>query len=102
MQAYTFLNIVAMACAIAAAITVGRTALLKQTITSQAGLLKALQDENAQQKDTIEKQDRRIEVLEVIVHANPGMVGTGHLASCVGCGCGNSSASAKAPKNRNP
>lgn len=102
MQTVNFVNIIALACAIAAAITVGRTALMKQTISTQASLILALQQENEQHKAHKETQDRRIEMLEVVVRANAGMVGTGHLASCVGCGCGNRPAASKSPKNRGP
>lgn len=102
MQASSFLNVIALACAIGAAITVGRTGLLKQTITTQASLITALKDENAEYKAKIDKQDRRIEVLEAIIHANPGLVGAGYLAARGGGRRGNGAASAKSPKNRNP
>jgi hypothetical protein len=102
MQAVNFVNLIALACAIAAAVTVGRRTLLKQTISAQADLITALQNENAQLKDHSNQQDRRIEVLEAIVRANPGLVGSGHLASGVREGRGNRPTHSKSPKNRNP
>lgn len=86
-------NIVAMVCAIAAAVVVGRTKLLKDTIATQESLIEALQDENEQLK-------RRVSYLEAVIHGDPGMVGKGHLASGQRCGCRDCAASAKNPKNR--
>lgn len=95
MRLVDFVDIIALACAIGAAITVGRTGLLKQTIAAQTSLIKTLTEENAQ-------QDRRIGYLEAIINGDPGMVGKGNLASGIRCGCGNCTASPKTPKNRNP
>lgn len=102
MSAVNFINIIALACAIGAAITVGRTGLLKQTIAAQASLITALKDENAEHENHIKEQDRRIEVLEAIIRANPGLVGSGYLASRQRQGRGNGPAHPKNPKNRNP
>lgn len=102
MQAVNFVNLIAMACAIGAAITVGRTGLLKQTINAQASLIIALKDENAEHEERIAQQDRRIEVLEAIVRANPGLVGAGYMASGQRQGRGNRPTSPKSAKNRNP
>jgi hypothetical protein len=94
-MAKDFLNIIAMVCAIAAAVVVARTSLLKQTIAAQESLIEALIGE----KDQLA---RRVAYLEAVVNGDPGMVGKGHLASGVGEGRGNRPAHPKNPKNRHP
>lgn len=95
MLAKDFVNIIALVCAIAAAVVVGRTSLLKQTISAQESLIKSLTEEN-------EQQDRRIAYLEAIVNGDPGMVGKRNMASGIGYGRGNRAAPSKASKNRHP
>jgi len=106
-MAKDLINIVALVCAIAAAVVVGRTTLLKQTIAALEALVASLEKKNKDQAEEIkalkenkDDMEQRVKALEAIIRGNPQMVDQGYLAPCERCGRRNCAAHPKNPKNR--
>ncbi len=102
MQAKNFLDIVAMACALAVAVTVGRNNLKKQTIADLQALCQTLKLKVDELRAEIDQKDKRIEHLEDTVDGYAELVREGYLAGGHRQGGGNRSTSTQNSKNRSP
>jgi len=94
------IDIAAYACALAAAITVGRNNLKKQTIADQAAFITALEKKVLLLERQNEEQGKRISCLEGKLNGDAGLVEGRPVAHGHGTGSGYSAALAPPTSHR--
>lgn len=109
MQTKDALDILVYVCAIAVAITVGRTNIKKQTIADLLALvqtheltIESLKEDKARQDAVIRQQNNKIVYLEGVVYGNTQLVQGGSVAGGYRNSSGNSPAHPKTTKNKDP
>ena len=107
MNAKDFLEVLTLACSVAAVVVVGRSNIKKQVMSDLQALVMSheqtiaqLRQENIQLRADSDKKDERICALEETIDGYSELVREGYLTGGSGPRSRNSAASAKATKNR--